>query len=242
VSEPDVALTNGAAPATRNLPDAKPEPALTRLAGALEWRVPVLESRFDMSDSEAHSGADAEIATRIRSGDSLAEEALVVRFQPGLMAIARVRSGGDRAPDLVQETLAAALVNLRRGDWKGEGTLAAYLAGILRHLGSRGRPHPGDTLPARSEPETLSDPQTELEREEAEGRVRRALARVPPRQREVLSLHYLEDRSVEEIADGLRVPRGTVLSRLHHGRRKMAKILNRLRGGRHSLLRGFRTR
>jgi len=199
-----------------------------------------------MSDLEAIPRDDVEIASRIRSGDTSAEEELAVWFQPGLTAIARVRAGRSRAPDLVQETLAAALTNLRRGDWKGEGTLAAYLAGILRHLISRGRPHPSISerdLPTGRAQESLPDPLTVLERDESSDQVHRALARLSPRHREVLLLHYLEDRSIEDIAAGLDVPRGTVLSRLHHGRRKMAKILNRLRGGRHLASKeAFRTR
>lgn len=45
-----------------------------------------------------------------------------------------------------------------------------------------------------------------------------ALARLPPGQRIVVSLHYGEDLAVEQVAEVLGVPAGTVKSRLHAAR------------------------
>lgn len=55
--------------------------------------------------------------------------------------------------------------------------------------------------------------------------VRRALADLGPDQRAVLVLHELCDLSIEEIAATLRVPRGTVKSRLARGRAALAELL-----------------
>jgi RNA polymerase sigma-70 factor (ECF subfamily) len=45
-----------------------------------------------------------------------------------------------------------------------------------------------------------------------------ALAELPMKQREILTLHYLKDLSTEEIAAVLECPAGTIKSRLHHAR------------------------
>jgi RNA polymerase sigma-70 factor (ECF subfamily) len=53
----------------------------------------------------------------------------------------------------------------------------------------------------------------------------RALRRLPVAQREVLVLHYVAELAVERIAAELRVPVGTVKSRLARGRAALANQL-----------------
>ena len=55
--------------------------------------------------------------------------------------------------------------------------------------------------------------------------VHECLLELPLAQRESLSLFYLDDLSLDEIARLLEVPRGTVQSRLHYGRIKMGQLL-----------------
>lgn len=55
--------------------------------------------------------------------------------------------------------------------------------------------------------------------------VRRALARVPSTHRTVLVLHYLADLPVDEIARVLKIPTGTVKSRLSRGRDYLTSLL-----------------
>ena len=52
-----------------------------------------------------------------------------------------------------------------------------------------------------------------------------ALRRLPPRQREVLVLYYVVELPVEEIGRQLRLPVGTVKSRLARGRTALARQL-----------------
>ncbi len=53
-----------------------------------------------------------------------------------------------------------------------------------------------------------------------------ALQQLELSQREVLALFYLEDFSYEEIATQLEIPLGTVMSRLHRGKKRLAAILS----------------
>lgn len=50
-----------------------------------------------------------------------------------------------------------------------------------------------------------------------------ALRRLSPRHREVLVLHYVAELSVEEVAGQLRLPVGTVKSRLNRARHALAE-------------------
>jgi RNA polymerase sigma-70 factor (ECF subfamily) len=58
-----------------------------------------------------------------------------------------------------------------------------------------------------------------------------ALRALPERQRQAIALHYLADLPVEQIADELGVPTGTVKSRLSRGRDALASQLSYAEGG-----------
>ncbi len=60
--------------------------------------------------------------------------------------------------------------------------------------------------------------------EDAE-QVHRALARISLAHREVLTLYFLEDLSLEQMAEVLTVPVGTVKSRLYYAKRALRAIL-----------------
>jgi len=47
--------------------------------------------------------------------------------------------------------------------------------------------------------------------------------RLPPRQAQVIALHYVEDRSVDDIAETLGIASGSVKTHLHRARRALAK-------------------
>jgi RNA polymerase sigma-70 factor (ECF subfamily) len=57
--------------------------------------------------------------------------------------------------------------------------------------------------------------------------VRRALESLPMQQRQVCTLHYLLDQSVESIAEGLAVSPGTVKTQLYRARKALATRLRK---------------
>jgi RNA polymerase sigma-70 factor (ECF subfamily) len=56
--------------------------------------------------------------------------------------------------------------------------------------------------------------------------VHHALDRLPLSQREALTLYFLEELSIDDIAAVLGVPTGTVKSRLHYGKQAIRKLLS----------------
>jgi RNA polymerase sigma-70 factor (ECF subfamily) len=52
-----------------------------------------------------------------------------------------------------------------------------------------------------------------------------AVRSLPDRQRAVITLHYLEDRSVREVADILEIAPGTVKATLSHARDRLRQVL-----------------
>jgi RNA polymerase sigma-70 factor (ECF subfamily) len=82
---------------------------------------------------------------------------------------------------------------------------------------------------------TLSDrledrgpsPDDHLASQETQKLVRQALTRLSPDLREAVILRDLQDMDYKEIAEVLRVPEGTVKSRINRGRTELARLLSR---------------
>ena len=71
-------------------------------------------------------------------------------------------------------------------------------------------------------------PHGELEQIDLRKRIRLALAELQPTLREAVVLRDLQEFSYQEIADKLRLPEGTVKSRINRGRLELARQLRRL--------------
>jgi RNA polymerase sigma-70 factor (ECF subfamily) len=133
------------------------------------------------------------------------------------------------AEDLVQETLARALA--RGGQLRAQGALAGWLLAILSncwrdHL-RRTRDH-GDLDDALEWPDAHGHgPEAACSQGQVVERVRRAVARLPVGQRQVLTLVDLEECSYAEVAQVLGIPVGTVMSRLARARAALRRDLVR---------------
>ncbi len=71
----------------------------------------------------------------------------------------------------------------------------------------------------------LSSPEEILLSKEKDGAVRAAVDKLPERLKIVVLLFYMEELSTAQIASVLRIPKGTVVSRLHQARKKLQKEL-----------------
>jgi len=70
-----------------------------------------------------------------------------------------------------------------------------------------------------------TDPQETVLRRELSARMTEALGQLPDLHRSILVLREMDGLSYEELAERLGIPRGTVMSRLFHARRKMQVLL-----------------
>ena len=82
--------------------------------------------------------------------------------------------------------------------------------------------------PTDLHPET--SPSFSIERTERQKLVQLALSKLSPEYRQVLILKEMEDFKYEEIATLVKIPVGTVRSRIHRGRAELKDILERLLG------------
>lgn len=121
--------------------------------------------------------------------------------------------GDEMASDAAQETFLTAQQRLRQ--FEGRSALKTWLFGIAlnhcRNLGrKRRREEPIDWLEERPAPNRPDDQAIDRER------LRSALATLSREHREVVLLHEIEGFPYNEIGEMLRIPIGTVKSRLHH--------------------------
>jgi RNA polymerase sigma-70 factor (ECF subfamily) len=164
---------------------------------------------------------DEWLVVRCQLGEGGAFDALIARWHQPLWSYVRRMTGNDAdAEDLTQEIwirVIRGIVRVRDG-----ARLRGWLFGIARRaLMDRLRreyaaPSAADvdlgTLAAEPEP---IDSEADLASLEA------ALETLPVVERDVLTLFYLRDLSLAELADTLGVPVGTIKSRLFRARRML---------------------
>jgi RNA polymerase sigma factor (sigma-70 family) len=167
---------------------------------------------------------DELLVLRARDGDEAAFAELFSRWNGRLTGHAfRLTGRADAAHDAVQDTWLAIVRGLGRLDDPARfpgfahriltRRCADWTRGVIRQRRAHGEYQSAASGDGGAE--TASD----LER------VREALARISVARRVVVTLHYLNELSVAEIAALLRVPAGTVKSRLHDAREQLRSAL-----------------
>ena len=207
-----------------------------RIVGADPASKPRERSEADPSDFEA--------VKRAVEGDHDAFRVLVERYQDRAFGLAlRVMRDEEQARDVVQDAFLKAYRSLDR--FEGRSSFYTWFYRVVMNLciDAKRRQPPGRMVewdeanaleapagtgldavdPAR---QRASGPAGELERAELRETIRRAIEELPDDARQTLLLREVDGLSYSEIAKSLGVPKGTVMSRLHHARRRLRALLS----------------
>jgi RNA polymerase sigma-70 factor (ECF subfamily) len=165
------------------------------------------------------SMSDIELARRVLTGDDSASEAFFAEYFPRLYRFASIRLGGDEqgAEEVVQATLIRAVRKLHT--YRGEAALFTWLCTLCRHeihgwLEQRGRSAtlflhedmPATRLALDAAASLAgADPESEAGRRELSRLVQVTLDQLPKRYGQALEWKYVEELSVDEIAQRLGV-------------------------------------
>lgn len=173
------------------------------------------------------------------SGDHEAFAVLVRRHRDRLWAVA-LRTTGD--PEEAADALQDALVSAYRkaGSYRAEAAVTTWLHRVVVNACldrlRRRQVRATEPLTGTDAFETTATvreappgPERSAELSERRDRVLAALQQIPPDQRAALVLVDMEGRSVQEAAEILGVPSGTVKSRCARGRARLAPLLADLR-------------
>jgi RNA polymerase sigma-70 factor (ECF subfamily) len=166
---------------------------------------------------------DASLVADAIEGDAQAFTAIVGRYKDAVfgIALARVRNFHD-AQDLTQATFMEALTGLPR--LRDPTRLGAWLRTIAVHrsLNLATRRREGIDLEAIDEPAAPGPtPADDVEGQQLRAGVLRAIGTLRKAQRETVTLFYIGDYSLAEVAAIQDVPVGTVKRRLHDARLRL---------------------
>jgi RNA polymerase sigma-70 factor (ECF subfamily) len=209
-------------------------PAKTAREQALPSVNPRTSTASKIAKEAAGTHDDVELVARVKSGDKAAFRMLFDRYNRRAYAVALsvVKNPSD-ALDVVQEAFVK--VHKHLDGFQGTSSFYTWLYRIVMNLSidhiRRSRKvtefdetvrrddmlADGATLP-QSAPES---PSKTAVRKELTAHIHAALAELPEYHRAVIVLREVEGLTYEEMAKILRVPKGTIMSRLFHARRKM---------------------
>lgn len=167
---------------------------------------------------------DHELVRRFQEGDEAAFVELMRRHERRIYNLAhRMLGRSDDALDATQDAFLHCFRHLP--SFRGEAAFSTWLYRIAVNacydlLRRRGPARSLDAQPAEPAPAPDHAEQVSLAAD-----LERALAALPADFRAVIVLHELQDLPVEQVAEVLGLPLGTVKSRLHRGRVALARAL-----------------
>lgn len=185
-----------------------------------------------------HSLDDDILIRAYLKGDKHAFEVLFKKYREQVARLVYSIAKDDSiVDDIVQEVFL--LVYRHLAKFRQHAAFKTWIYRItvneaLRQIGRMRRWQPlpeGDFEPSKL-PSTLvifeigDSPERVLIDSEQRRMVQSALERIKPHHRAILVLYYLEDLSVQEIAEVLEIPEGSVKSRLFYARDSLRKVLD----------------
>lgn len=150
------------------------------------------------------------------------------RHYPSVLRFFRTKAGSD-ADDLAQQTFLACVEAASR--FEGRSSFKAFLFGIARHVlydYIRKRIKDRERNPDFGVSSILDlnpGASTMISRFVAEQELVDAMQRIPLDIQIVVELYYWEELSLEDIAEAVEVPVGTVKSRLHRARSLLRDVI-----------------
>ena len=166
-----------------------------------------------------------------RAGESPAWDVLFKRYQlPLYVYVFELVHDEQTSLDIVQETFINAVRHIT--SLRDDERFASWLFGIAHQkcVQQWRKRHREDSVLAEfaeSPPDFEDDPRELLIRREQEAQFMKLLNGLPLPQRSVLLLHFVEDFSLEEIADITGTQVGTVKSRMHYAKRALRKLIEK---------------
>ena len=155
---------------------------------------------------------------RLKEGDPVAIDEIVEKYKRQLFAfILRMVNNNAEAEDLFQETWLRVIRNVY--NFRGDSKFSTWLFQIAVNLcrDAKSKRSCCIHVPIEDYEEVLSCEQDfDVMRTYKAGQVRKIVASLPEKMREVIVLRYFHDLSYAEIAEIAGCPLGTVKSRFYH--------------------------
>lgn len=180
---------------------------------------------------------DAELIARFQNGDTAVFDTLFTRYQKRTYRLVqRFVSNHEDALDLTQDAFIRAYQGL--ADFKSQCQFYSWLYRItvnlcIDFLRKKARSEvmlyesdDSEEIPMANVPDLRSEsPSKALENKELRAQLRKAIRRLPPKQRQVFILRHWDGLSLKDIAATVGRSDGTVKAHLFHAHRNLRKHL-----------------
>lgn len=172
---------------------------------------------------------DEEIVKIVRSNDQEAYAFLIKRYEKKLTRYASYLVNDENlAADIVQESFIKAYINLNSFNLKKK--FSSWVYRIVHNqamtLISKNKQH--QPIDDAFEVESGVSLEDDLLKKELAKRIHDCLKQMSVLYKEPLSLFYLEEKTYEEISDILRIPTGTVGTRINRAKAMVKKICQKI--------------
>ena len=161
--------------------------------------------------------SDEQLIASANNGDAEAFDALYYRYRDWVYRLAwRFTGNHQDALDVLQETFIYLLKKFP--GFELTASMTTFLYPVVKHISLAGRRR---SRRFASDEEVLSRIQAPPAEKASRAELAAALGLLKDRQREVLLMRFVDDMSLKEIAAALKIPLGTVKSRLHHALQRL---------------------
>ena len=158
---------------------------------------------------------DQQLVDALNGGDARAFDALYRRYRDWVVRLAvRFTGHEDDALDVLQETFS--YVFRKFPGFRLTASMTTFLYPVVKNLSIAARRK--RTRMASTDAGNAPDPAAPVAHDPDGGRGELAavMAALPDGQREALLMRFVDGMSLQEIADSLNIPEGTVKSRIHN--------------------------
>ncbi len=170
--------------------------------------------------------SDQQLIEQTLAGDNRAYNQLVTRYQRAVYGLCRrMLRDHDLADEAAQEAFVKAYFALRQYDRSYR--FYTWLSRIAFNLCCDALKERRRTVPLGEspEPQSADDPLASAVQSDATARIREQIDKLPADQRRIVLLRIDRELSYEEIGRMLRIPVGTVMSRLYRARQALYESL-----------------
>ncbi len=199
------------------------------------------ETAAKEDSAEVSKKRDRALARLAKKGDRQAFKELVSMYEGRAKAVALgIMGNRDDAEDIVQEAFVKAYRNI--SSFRGQSSFYTWLYRIIHNLSIDASRRAYRRYEVSTDDSAkidyaarqgssdnyighVDDPDQYMRRQEIRSRFSEALSALSPEHRTVITLREIDGLSYSEISDVVGCTKGTVMSRLHHARKKLQILL-----------------
>jgi RNA polymerase sigma-70 factor (ECF subfamily) len=172
--------------------------------------------------------SDEVLIGRIASGDRLAMQVLYARHHVRVYRfVLRLVSDPTTAEELISEVFLDVWRQANR--FEGRSAVSTWLLAIARFKAlsalRRRTDEELDEEAAAAIEDPSDDPEISLQKKDKGDILRKCLTALSADHKEIIDLVYYHEKSIEEVAEVLKIPENTVKTRMFYARKKLAELL-----------------